>query len=310
MTVESHSKGLLQAEPESLRMAVNGGLLTKVLLIGLVSLALGSCGADQNASSDSTIPSSPTVAPSVRFTNENWHLVLAEAKGRQKAYVGSPVSVAGKVVQVISRSTDQTRLTIETDIYEQVTVIVLPRAVEVTEGDWVRISGHVRQYWSTKSLIKGFNVPVVLATDLSTASRSDAHPSIVNVEPLDTVEQHALWITLQKVEIADRETRVFVEVYNGNLHTARLSTINAVLIQGDREIVRKRLWTETIKEPDTMLYSGSTTEGVILFEGVDPEGPPVKFVWSNPRTDDWYVHFDDWIWEFEWPVPFPIRTTP
>ena len=45
---------------------MNGGLLTKVLLIGLVSLAVGSCDPAQNPSSDTTLPSTPTIAPSVR----------------------------------------------------------------------------------------------------------------------------------------------------------------------------------------------------------------------------------------------------
>jgi hypothetical protein len=65
-------------------------------------------------------------------------------------------------------------------------------------------------------------VPIVVADDVSIASRSEAIPPIVTVNIGKTITQHGLSITVERVEIAVLETRVYVKAFNGASSKASL----------------------------------------------------------------------------------------
>jgi hypothetical protein len=250
-------------------------------------------------------PAKTTPVPKIQLTNENWNLVLAEAQGAQKAYIGSPVTLVGKVGQVMTRTGTETQIAIDTTFEEitfgQRTAIIIPKDFNVKEGNYVKVEGILDSYWNTKSLIGAeMKVPIVVADTISIISRSQAIPPIVTVNVGKTVTQGGLAITLDKVEIASSETRLYIKASNGSSSKASLYSYDAVLVQGQKQIKVKTLLQEDITEPDTTLISGTATEGIIMFEPLDSNAHQAKLVWSNPRTDDWNVNFSDWVWEFTW----------
>ena len=46
-----------------------------------------------------TAPAKTTSVPKIQLTNDNWNLVLAEAKGAQKSFIGSHVTLMGRSVK-------------------------------------------------------------------------------------------------------------------------------------------------------------------------------------------------------------------
>ena len=285
--------------------------ITKILAIFcfvVVLLTLVACASPPTTSPPANTTPVPTQTPTakIQLTNENWYLVLAEAQGAQKAYIGSPVILMGKVGQVIVRTGDETQIAIDTSFEEitfgQRTAVAIRKDINVKEGNWVKVEGKLDSYWNTKSLIGAeLRVPVVVADNIFIISRSEAIPPIVTVNVGKTITQHGLSITLEKVEIAVSETRVYVKASNGSTSKASLYSYDSVIVQGQNQVKVKQLFGEKdVKEPDTTLVSGTATSGIIMFEPLDPSVRQAKLIWSNPRTEDWQLQFSDWIWEFSW----------
>lgn len=278
------------------------------LLVASITVAIVSCDqpttpdGQPSTSEKTTDVSLPSEA--MDFDNENWNLVLAEAKGEQKAYVDSRVDIKGKVAQVIINSDSESQVTIETEgdtSFGNNTLVVAARSLDVQEEEWVRVVGILHSYWETENLLGAtLNLPVVVASLVTPITRSEAVPPLVTVTVQQSIVQHGLAITLERLELADSETRVYVSAFNNSPDKASLYSFDAVLVQGSQQIERKSLFLEEIEEPATTLVSGTETQGVLLFEPVEPGSPPIRVIWENPRTENYRVDFDVWEWEVSW----------
>ena len=181
------------------------------------------------------------------------------------------------------------------------TLVVVGGNPGLTEDQWVRVRGELHSYWNTQNLMGGeIRLPVVAAHNVAAITRADAFPSIRTVRVDQSITRHGLTITLQKLEIADSETRLYVHAKNNSPNKASIYAYDAVLVQGTRQIQRKDVFGQDVGEPDTTLVSGTETQGVLLFEPVSPDSSPIKLIWEGPRTDDYSVEFDDWEWVISW----------
>ena len=280
----------------------------------LVVLALTAVGCDQtvpvspsesiSASQGSQEEHDPRQQTALKLTNDDWDLVLAEARGAQKAHVGSDVDIRGKVAQVMSASTLETQFTIETKMevtFGERTLVVVGADPGVTEGQWVQIQGALHSYWNTQNLMGGeLRLPVVAARRVVSITRADAFPASRAVQVDQSITQHGLTITLQRLEIADLETRLYVHAINNSPNKASLYAFDAVLVQGTQQIKKKDVFDQDLEEPDTTLVSGTETQGILLFESMSPDTSPVRLIWEDPRTDDYSLTFDDWEWTISW----------
>ena len=215
------------------------------------------------------------------------------------------MNITGKVAQVIATSDSESQFAIETEeetpTIGQRTLVVVGGNPRLTEGQWVRVEGVLHRYWNTQNLMGGeIRVPVVVARSVVAITRSDAIPSILTVRVDESITRYGLTITLEKLEIADTETRVYIRAQNDSSNKASLYAFDAVLVQGTRQIKSKTLFGEDIEEPDTTLVSGTETQGILFFEPLRSESPPVKLIWEGPRTDDYSLTFEDWEWVITW----------
>ena len=279
--------------------------MVNTIAAGLIiaMLALTIIGCEQTTSTSQTRPVS-TSQSKLRLNNDNWHLALAEAKGAQKTYVGSEVDIRGKIAQVLATSDSESQFAIETKTEMTLgdrTLVVVGGNPGLTENQWVRVRGELHSYWNTQNLMGAeLHLPVVAAHRVTAITRSDAFPSIRTVRVDENITRHGLTITLEKLEIADSETRVYIHAKNESANNASLYAFDAVLVQGTRQIKGKDSFGEDLEEPDTTLVSGTETQGILLFEPVRSDISPVKFIWQGPRTDDYRVTFDDWEWIVSW----------
>ena len=277
----------------------------------MVILVLTIVGCEQSASTSQAKPApttqteqDPTPQAKLRLNNDNWDLALAEAKGAQKAYVGSDVDISGKVAQVMRTSDSESQFAIETETeitFGERTLVVVGTDPKLTEDQWVRVQGVLHSYWNTQNLMGAeMRLPVVAAHRVSAITRAEAFPSIRTVPVDQSITRHGLTITLQKLEIADSETRLYIHAKNNSPNKASLYAYDAVLVQGTQQIQRKDIFGQDVEEPDTTLVSGTETQGILLFEPVSPDISPVRLIWEGPRTDDYRVTFDDWEWVVSW----------
>ncbi len=277
-----------------------------MVLLALTSISCNQSDPPQRAQLNPTpeAQSDPTPEAQLRLNNDNWHLALAEAKGAQKAYLGSNVVIRGKVSQVVGTSGSQSQFTIQTNadaIVGERTLIAVRTNPGVTEDQWVRVEGLLNSYFNTQNLLGSeIRLPVVFAHNVTVITRADAVPSILTVLVDQNITRHGLTITLERLEVADSETRLYISAKNDSPNNASLYTYDAVLVQGTRQIKSKTLFGQDIGEPDTTLVSGTETQGVLLYEPVSPVNSPIKLIWQGPRTDDYSLTFPDWEWVISW----------
>ena len=206
--------------------------------------------------------------------------------------------------QIVRRSDSEFQFTIETEdgvTFGNNTLVVVPGNLGVQEEEWVRVVGMLHSYWDTENLLGAtLHLPVVAAQYVTPISRSEAVPPIVTVTVRQSIVQHGLVITVERLELAASETRVYVSAVNNSPDKASLYSFDAVLVQGSQQIERKTLFGDEIEEPDSTLVSGTETQGVLLFEPVEPDRSPIRLIWENPRTDNYGLDFHDWEWEVSW----------
>ena len=282
------------------------GVNLLIVILALATIACSQIASTPQVKRDSTSQAklASTSQTELRLSNDNWHLVLAEAKGAQKAYLGSDVDIRGKVAQVLATSDSESQFAIETNADISVgnrTLVGVGADPGLAEDQWVRVQGTLNSYWNTQNLLGAeIRLPVVTAKNVVTITRADAYPSIITVRVEQSITRHELTITLEKLEIADSEKRVYIHAINNSPNKASLYAFDAVLVQGTRQIKRKELFGEELEEPDTTLVSGTETQGILLFEPVSSDNSPVKLIWQGPRTDDYSASFDDWEWAISW----------
>lgn len=256
------------------------------------------------ASSDSQAKSTLVPQPKPRLSNDNWDYVLSEARGAQKSHIGSSVDIRGSVTQVISTSATESQFAIKTSPELSIgenTIILAGTNLQLAEDQWVRVQGVLHSYWNSEHTFgTELNLPVVDAHSVTVITREEVFPAIRAVPVDQSISQHGLIITLEKLEITDSETRLYIHAKNTSPDKAFLYAQDAVLVQGTQQIKRKYVYDQKVEEPDTTLVSGTETQGVLLFEPASPDSSPVKLVWEGPHTDDYSLTFDDWEWKMSW----------
>ena len=274
---------------------VFAGFVVLLIVIAILFPAEDEDDSDQQVTSD--------LAPAL--TQENWHLAVAEARGERKALKGASVNLAGRVFNVIGRNSDETQVQIyaDPDESEQSTLVVIPWDQEVRERQYLIVQGKLSAYHRSQNLFGGeVSVPVIEAESVEVTDRFAAFPASVVIN-LDGIQiQNGLSIVVERIELTPKETRVFIRAQNESTESARLYAFqdDPIIVQGTKQIKSKNLFGENLPEHDDTLLPGTATQGVILFEALNLDEREARIVWGRPRTEDFRVEFEDWIWNFSW----------
>lgn len=248
-----------------------------------------------------TAPATPTPKPAISFTNENWGLALADPA----KYKGSRVVLVGKAFTEPEISQDLVCFQMYTDPENSegnTAVCASANVVTVASKDYIKIEGTlVDKFEGTNLFGAKVTIPLVAASKLDKVTRSEVvAPALVVVEPNSAQTQHGLTITLNRVEIAKTETRVWVTVSNAAVNKASAYDFGALLVQGNRQFETKYAFDTGLPELPGTVLPGVEASGVILFEAIDPAPGQARLVWDGPRTEDYSLDFADWVWDFSW----------
>jgi hypothetical protein len=139
-------------------------------------------------------------------------------------------------------------------------------------------------------------VPRVVATKVEPVSREDVlAPALKKYEVNRPVGQHGLVITLNRIELAERETRVYVKAVNQSPEKASVTTYGAKIVQGSRQLERKSVFDSNYPDMPGDLLAGVEAEAVIMFDALNPS-EPLRFVWDGPRLSNFCLTFRPYEW--------------
>jgi len=77
-------------------------------------------------------------------------------------------------------------------------------------------------------------------------------------------------VTLQKVEFAEQETRVYLKVDNNGSDNFSVYSFNSKITQDGKQFGEQDNWEAEYPQIQTDLLVGNSTEGIIVFPTLEP----------------------------------------
>ena len=208
-------------------------------------------------------------------------------------FVGERYDFIGQVFNIEVDEDGDTILQVWQDIVnsENNTIVVISGSADVEYDDYISVSGLISGEYEGTNLFGGtVYAPVVSArsydiVDYITAVAPTKHTIAVE----DTINQHDLEVTLNKIEFADLETRVYITIYNGTSEEANFYSFNSYLIQGKTQFEEE--WNWEYEDIPSDIQPGVEVSGIIVFPPMNPGDGPI-----TAQIDAYYW---DWDVDFE-----------
>ena len=104
-------------------------------------------------------------------------------------------------------------------------------------------------------------------------------------------------MTLDRIEYAKGEARVYVTVKNESGATASIYTFNAKAIQDGKQFDHQDNYEAGSDNDIGEVLDGASKEGIIRFKGLDP-GKGFKLT-MEAYSDNWEIELEDFVFEVE-----------
>lgn len=188
-----------------------------------------------------------------------------------------------------------------TDIenHDKNTIVYIPATdFEVKQGDYIHIIGLVDSEVDGVNILGGgITAPLVIAREYEVISYIDAvSPTKETIDVNKTLSQYDYSITVEKVELAEKETRVYISIQNSGTDVFHMYSFNAVLSQNGKQLSEEYNYEADYPAFESDLHVGNSTEGIITF-------PPIE---NQPFTlilDAGSDNFNERIKPFEFSYP-------
>lgn len=222
----------------------------------------------------------PTATPPVsQLTDANWGLAINDVY----RYGGVPAVLTGRVTQTFDYSPSESGFLMYTDPEAQQGLAVIgPSPVTVKKDDYVRVEGKVQgNYQGTLPTGQGFSGARVAATTVKVITREAAvAPAIKTDRVSKPLTQNGVVVTLDRVELAKQETRVYLNVTNGAAQPIILNPGSIRLVQSEQQYEPKTLQNSGYPQLPAMLVPGAKADAVFVFSAISP-AQPLRVFWDG-----------------------------
>lgn len=99
------------------------------------------------------------------------------------------------------------------------------------------------------------------------------------------IEQKGFYVTLDKIELANTETRIYLSVKNNTKYKVSFYTYSAKLVQDGKQLSQQTVFGGDRKELPGEFLPGVTAEGIVVFPVINQSGT-VKIVLDKPYAQN------------------------
>lgn len=269
-----------------------------ILTLATTGVACGG-GASNQAKNDTTKEATPPPAESSEnFTRANWDLL----NGDPDSYKGASVDIVGKVFQPPESDEGVMYIQMYADPknLEWNTIVTYEDSgLRLREDDFVHVRG------TAAGKVEGENafgatltVPLVTADSIRVVDSTAAASPALRTLSRKQVTQAGVTITVQKVEFAEDETRVFLAVKNGSSAQFSIYSSSGKAVQGGRQYESTFSWDD-YPELSSEIVPGAFTSGVIVFPKMRPSGGLDVYLEGSSENYD-VGDYGTLKWRFGW----------
>ncbi|MDD3839956.1 MAG: DUF4352 domain-containing protein [Clostridia bacterium] len=274
--------------------------LSILIILSLLFIFIG-CSDNQDDVSDTSDNSINTTESDskVSFGKDNLDILFSDP-GKYKE---SKIEFTGLVFTSPEKDEDGTYLQVYADpenLEKNILVGIEDPNFQVKQDDYVKVTGVV------KDVAEGENVfgaelmaPLVLADKIEVVDYITAvSPTLKTIDINESVDQHGFEITLEKIELAENETRVYIKAKNGTNEDVSLWEHSAKLIQDSKQYESEYNYEANYPELQSDLSPGIETEGIISFKPIDENIKKSKFIIEG-SSDNYDIEINPFSFEFE-----------
>lgn len=188
-------------------------------------------------------------------------------------YLGYYVNVKGKVFQNLGDNgeTKGVQIWIDSDNCEQNMMIHYTTNETLKDGDYVICTGYIKEIHEyTNTYGTELSVPLIYSTDLRSASYIEVMaPTVSTITPENLIyEKYGYSITIDKVEYAESETRLYLTASNIGNATLHIDVDSSVIVQDGKQFHSETNFEENYEEVPYNLNKGTTASGVVVFPAI------------------------------------------
>lgn len=265
--------------------------MTLMLVIFSSFIFIG-CSSD-NASSSST----QNTKEEVPVPANEFYQVYANPK----EYKGRTVEFYGKVFVEPENDSGGTYLQVFTlnQAPDGNTIVGIEDAnLDIYQGDIVYVKGVVGDvHEGTNMFGATIEAPSILATSVEKSDYATTFaPAIKVIEVNQEINQHGYIMTLERVEIAETETRAYLKIKNDSSSNISFYRFNSFLTQWANQISQEDNWEGNYPEINGEILPRIVSEGIVTFGPINVEGENIKLVFEG-SSDDYEVEFEPFIFE-------------
>jgi hypothetical protein len=141
------------------------------------------------------------------------------------------------------------------------------------------------------------NAPMIRATKIEKADYATAFvPAIKTIQVNQEQNQYGYILKIGKVEIADKETRVYVNIQNHSQNKISFYSFNTKMVQGNRQLKEQSNYEENYPKIDSELLPDIVADGVLTFEPVNLDGGNIKIVLEG-SSDNYENTFKPFVFD-------------
>lgn len=239
-------------------------------------------------------PPPTATAPVSELTDANWGLAINDVY----RYGGVHAALTGRVAQTFAYSPTQSGFLMYTDPEaQQGLAVIAPSPTTVKKDDYVRVDGKVQgNYQGTLATGQGFSGSRVAAATVQVITREAAVAPAIKVDKVSQpLTQNGVVVTLDRVELAKQETRVYLSVNNGAAQSIVLNPGAIRLVQSEQQYEPKVLQNSGYPQLPGMLVPGAKADTVFVFKAIDP-ALPLRVFWDGVRFNQGTVQFAPFQW--------------
>jgi len=177
-------------------------------------------------------------------------------------------------------------------------ITIVDPKLDVKQDDVIHVVGTVNKEFEGENALGGtVNAPIILASKVEKTDYATAFaPAIKTIEVNKEINQHGYIIKLNKVELAEKETRLYIKINNTSKEKVSFYSFNANVVQGSKQFKESDNYDEVVPELDSEILPGVDQEGVLIFEPVRVDGENLKIILDG-TSDNYELNFDPFTFE-------------
>ena len=270
-------------------------ILTFIILLGLTA-----CGSSSSANTNQGESSTPAEQPKQEIEPLT-EIEVKQMYSNPKDFVGRRVELVGKVFSTPEYDKDGVYFQMwgDPENSDLNTVVAYFNPEMTLNGDeYVRIVGEVTDVFEGENMMGGKIIaPGIRADSLEVISYMDAVAPTLYTATATTssVDQYGYVVTIQKVELAESETRAYVSITNNGSEAFDLYKYSAKIIQNGKQYEQESNYNADYPDVQGDLSVGVTTEGIITFPAI--ESAPFQIIIPG-RSENWNEEIKDYVFDF------------